>query len=782
MVIVLDGLDECDDPSIQTVLTLIRSRVSSTQSSITSPSSATPTFYAIKWLIVSRRDDVIHEMLDGSAQIDLGLNEHHVSLAVEEYIAMQVSLLARKKKYDLVLQEKVRQALLQKAEGTFLWVSLACAQLAKPGVKAMHTARMISDLPSGLTPLYKTILDDVLRRVEDIVEDDRQYVACILRAMSVAFRPLTILELGVVVDLPDDYRADRSALEEFVRLCGGLVEVRQDTVHFVHSSVKAFLFTTTGILSPTQDEDHFWMASNCIYSLVTTFHESTKQGLNPTMNRTLPFLDYPAVFWSRHARNAPREFFLSLHQGSNWWAADSSFRDAWFSYHWGATHSLFDAAPLAMSALLIAAYASVPALVQLIIERSDPSAIEYSDASGNTALMWSARGGDSQSVDLLVANGASVNTANQKHETPLHFAAFHGDHSVADPLIASGARLDFQDRVGWTALHRAAFGGHTTMVEKLLFAGAETDTKDQYSWTALQRSASIGNVDILRTLANHGADVAVKDREGMTPLSTASWNGHVGAIEELLDRGAKIEARDYEGWTALHHACWNGREECTKVLIEKGANVNALNHERASPLFQAAWSGHADIAQILLDRAAEVNRACDGGETPLQQAAWTGHADIVEILIKAGAEVNMVNEEGLSALHQASVNGQDDVVELLLEAGADPNLQNADGQTAYDQAQENTYASTALVLLERGSPRPSLSSSNSEHELGELDSAIAKLLSTDPAQSVVQRHGHACSSKSWKVTVGEGSELISYFLKTGPNINMFAGKYIDDCY
>ena len=147
-------------------------------------------------------------------------------------------------------------------------------------------------------------------------------------------------------------------------------------------------------------------------------------------------------------------------------------------------------------------------------------------------------------------------------------------------------------------------------------------------------------------------------------------------------------------------------------------------------------------------------------------------------MLDAGAQVNQFSDEGLTALHQASVNGQDEVVELLLKAGADPHLQNTDGQTAYDQADENSYATTALVLLEKGSPHPSLSSASfSDDGLGVLDAAVAKLLSVDPATCIVQRHGHACSSKSWKVTVDDGGETRSYFLKTGPNESTFAGKY-----
>lgn len=775
MVIILDGLDECDESSISTILTLIQGGLPEARNKGSKPLIQAPSAQSIKWLIVSRPDDAIYEQLNGCARIDLEANGQHVKRAVEQFVEAQVASLAKKKRYDLKLQQRVQHALQNKAEGTFLWVSLACAQLAKPGVRAMHADRMINELPSGLTPLYRTILDDILMRAQNVAEEDRESIISILRSMSVAFRPLTIFELGMAADLPDEYRTNRSALEDFVRICGGLVLLRHDTVHFVHSSARTFLVTTKEVVSQNAEEDHLWMASNCLYSLNTAFDESMDMNGNSGAPGS-SFLDYPAMFWNKHARNASIDFFQKIYRGDTWIAQQSYLREAWFSYHWKSTHSEWDAPPTGMSTLLVSAYAAIPALVQVIIETHGSLSVRESDSDGNSALLWAAKGNDRETARLLLSHGAIVNSTNKKEETPLHWAAFNGDHLMGNILITRGAEVDSQDAQGWTPLHRAAFGSHIRMVQALLDAGAEVDKKDQYSWTALQRSASTGDVEILRKLANHKAHIEVRDREGMSPLSTASWNGRTVAIKELLSRGAKIEAHDYEGWTALHHACWNGREDSASLLIERGANVNALNKEGASPLFQATWSGHVKIVEMLLDNGADANQACDGGETPLQQAAWTGHTDIVTLLIGRGASINVCNDDGLTALHQASVNGQDEVVELLLEVGADPNVQNSDGQTAYEQAEENSYSSTALVLLEKGSPHPSLSSSASEHEFGVIDSAIANILSIDPAQTVVQRHGHACSSRSWKVTVVAEANTRLYFLKTGPNINMFAGK------
>ena len=335
--LVIDGLDECDAASIEAVLQLINNNTSrGSEDGI--PISTTSSRCSVKWLVASRREDAIFEHMSEGLQIDLAENSQHVALSVKEYVEVKTADLAKRKRYGQKLQEVVKATLLEKAEGTFLWVSLAYAQLARPGVKAMHTARLLSDFPSGLMPLYRQVLDGILKHAEEVADDDREYVTCILRAMSLALRPLTLFEVGAIADLPDEYRDNLTVLEDFVRLCGALVEIRHGRVHFVHASVKTFLDTVQEVFPAGVDSAHLWMASNCFYSLTSSFDDfyKRKSGLSPglTSKREIAFLDYAAVFWNHHAHGAPMEFYRELHRGERLCAVDSTFRDRWFAYHW----------------------------------------------------------------------------------------------------------------------------------------------------------------------------------------------------------------------------------------------------------------------------------------------------------------------------------------------------------------------------------------------------------------------------------------------------------------
>jgi hypothetical protein len=167
---------------------------------------------SVKWLVTSRNLPEIKQYLQSDSagiKVSLEVSATQVSAAVEAFINYKVQGLAAVKKYEAGLQAEVQQLLRGKAEGTFLWVSLVCKEMEC--VPLFRTLEVLQAMPTGLDPLYDRMMAQIL--AQDHIKT-REYCKDVLRAVTVAFRPLRLKELVIVAGLPSDqfYSAQRNRL------------------------------------------------------------------------------------------------------------------------------------------------------------------------------------------------------------------------------------------------------------------------------------------------------------------------------------------------------------------------------------------------------------------------------------------------------------------------------------------------------------------------------------------------------------------------------------------
>jgi hypothetical protein len=227
--LLVDALDECDSGRSDLLRIITDDRLA--------PPSR------LKWLVTSRNLPQIEQCLQSypvGTHVSLEISANHVSKAVAVFVDFKVEGLATMKKYDLGLQTEVQQVLRDKAEGTFLWVSLVCKELEK--VPLYCTREVLQALPPGLDPLYE-------RMMEQIVGQDARtldYCRAILWSITLAFRPLQLKELAVILGLPRDQFSDVQALADLARRCGSFLTVREGIVSFIHQSAKDFFTLGNG--------------------------------------------------------------------------------------------------------------------------------------------------------------------------------------------------------------------------------------------------------------------------------------------------------------------------------------------------------------------------------------------------------------------------------------------------------------------------------------------------------------------------------------------------------
>lgn len=145
--LILDALDECQDGGMEEFLKAI------VRNGLDSPNK-------IKWLLTSRPlDSAERALLAGhdQVQVSLELNSHYLSNAVHAYIIHKVNELGCYQGYERRLKEELESQLLQKSEGTFLWVSLVCKRLES--IHPDEALATIQNIPQGLHPLYGQILN-----------------------------------------------------------------------------------------------------------------------------------------------------------------------------------------------------------------------------------------------------------------------------------------------------------------------------------------------------------------------------------------------------------------------------------------------------------------------------------------------------------------------------------------------------------------------------------------------------------------------------------------------
>jgi hypothetical protein len=228
--LLVDALDECG-AGLSSLLLLI------TDNSLTRRSK-------VKWLVTSRNEPDIERYLEpdpAGMKVSLEVSAEQVSRAVAAFINFKVQGLATVKKYDDLLQAEVQLLLRDKAEGTFLWVSLVCKELEY--VPLYLTRKVLQAMPPGLVPLYERMMAQILAQKNGTTVE---YCKNVLRAVTVAFRPLRLEELVVAASLPSDQFDNAQTVTDLTIHCGSFVTVQRNIVSFVHLSAKDYFLESNG--------------------------------------------------------------------------------------------------------------------------------------------------------------------------------------------------------------------------------------------------------------------------------------------------------------------------------------------------------------------------------------------------------------------------------------------------------------------------------------------------------------------------------------------------------
>ncbi|KAL7797842.1 WD40-repeat-containing domain protein [Trichoderma afarasin] len=273
--------------------------------------------HKVKWLVSSRPTvDLRVPETEGSL---VELDSQKLQKPVHAFIDHKISLLKGRPGYTDEILEQARKEVSQRAENTFLWVALVFKELDKEDgnhivVDGMYALDIIKEIPSGLSKLY----DYMMGKIEKGLRQDREYCRNVLVAALLAFRPLTLSEVGVLAQLPNKTPAT------IVRKCGSFLTVQNKTVYLIHQSAKDYLqenyksklwksMDQPAEMSQGLEDIAMYsiraMSSGLRQNMYNLDYGFKPDDMRPPQPDPLAALQYSCVFWADHLTAAIGESF-----------------------------------------------------------------------------------------------------------------------------------------------------------------------------------------------------------------------------------------------------------------------------------------------------------------------------------------------------------------------------------------------------------------------------------------------------------------------------------------
>ena len=380
------------------------------------------------------------------------------------------------------------------------------------------------------------------------------------------------------------------------------------------------------------------------------------------------------------------------------------------------------------------------------------------DNSNNTALLYSAMGGNSDLVEFFIERNCNTSQINCVSTSLSLLACQSGELALVhkleslnlfspDDITKSGTgilhytcrsmnnksvelfkyllnryqlSIDVKDSNGRTPLHIASWYASSSVVEYIVsIQGNEALlVTDNDGMSCLYYTAYAGiriSAGIVYSKLMAPSDASVIDTINNTKINPIvdfiKRNERVEMFFSLLKKASTcpnfdINATTSDGKSLLHWASVSGSTLLVKALEEYNINCT-LDNGGVSPVHYAAWSGSTSVLSYIISQYNLSANDTDYtyGCTPLVYSCWSGSIDSVKYLINNhNSDPNITDKYGMTCLHHSCRHGNIDITQYLIEVQhCDINKTDNEGRTLVHHAEwSGNFDLVQYLITEQG--------------------------------------------------------------------------------
>ena len=198
-------------------------------------------------------------------------------------------------------------------------------------------------------------------------------------------------------------------------------------------------------------------------------------------------------------------------------------------------------------------------IVRALVENG--AEIDATNPEAKTALQGASANGRMAAVAYLLENGANVHHANEHGLTSILMASHHFFAEIVQLLIDNGADLQCRTPRGWAPIQHCYDHPETTNVLLKNGAKVNSVTEDCFTPLYLAARNKYHEVVKVLLYYNPDLEITSTDGyDAIGALTAALENGSLEVIRPLLEARAKIDHEPHSSRSLLHYAVlWNRR-------------------------------------------------------------------------------------------------------------------------------------------------------------------------------------------------------------------------------